>query len=330
MSKALPWTTICLAAVCWLSSGCDRPPAAPRVSEPGTTNVLTVAPDDAAEVKAVMAMETARVNYRHRLEVLEGHFLRVGDADKLNWTRQELKGLAQAQTFQWDGLPEILPPEKGENVEQADERILVEWVAAARKTYVSAVSDLAALYERQGRTVRANIIRSIEKRFDAVRTYLYFLDAEIPGPDLRPVEVKPEAEELFDRAYKLFIDGKGILHTFVSTDYNKERQALMLFREMIAKYPRSTRIALAAYYIADIYKEYFNEDVRAVKWYERAWQWDPNLTEPARFQAATVYDYRLKNCEKAVECYEAAIQHEQFNQSNVRFAQRRIQELTGQ
>jgi TolA-binding protein len=329
MNKALLWTIIWLA-VCWLSSGCDAPPAAPKVTEPGRTNVLTVVPDDSAEVKAVMAMETARVNYRYRLEVLEGHFLRVGDADKLNWTRQELKGLKQAQTFQWDGLPEILPPEKGESVEQTDERILVEWVAAARRSYLAAVADLAALYERQGRTVRANIIRSIEKRFDPVRTYLYFLDAEIPGPDLRPSEMIPEAEELFSRAYKLFIDGKGILHTFVSTNYNKERQALMLFRELIAKYPRSTRIALAAYYIADIYKEYFNEDVRAVKWYERAWQWDPNLTQPARFQAATVYDYRLKNVEKALECYEAAIQHEQFNQSNVRFAQGRISELTGQ
>jgi len=329
MNKALPWTAIWLAACVGLS-GCDTPPAAPKVKEPGSANVLTVMPDDSQEVNAVTAMETARVNYKYRLEVLEGRFLKVGDADKLNWARQELKGLQQAQTFQWDGLPEILPPEAGENIDQADERILVEWVATARGAYLTSLGELAALYERQNRTVRANIIRSIEKRFDSVRTYLYFLDAEIPGPDLRPVEVIPEAEELFDRAYKLCREGKGLLHTFVTTDYKKEREALMLFRELIAKYPRSTRIALAAYYIADIYKEYFNEDVRAVKWYERAWQWDPNLTEPARFQAATVYDYRLKNVEKAVECYEAAIQHEQFNQSNVRWAQRRIQELTGQ
>jgi tetratricopeptide (TPR) repeat protein len=330
MNQSLSWTVIALATVCWLSSGCDTPPPAPKVNEPGRTNVLTVAPDDPEEVKDVMAMETARVNYKYRLEVLESCFLRVGDADKLNWTRQELKSLAQAQTFQWDGLPEILPPEKGESVNATDERILIEWVAAARKAYASAVGDLAALYERQGRTVRAKIIRAIEKRFDPVRTYLYYLDAEIPGPDLRPVEMIPEAEDLFSRAYKLYIDGKGILHTFVTTDYKKEREALMLFRELIAKYPRCTRIALAAYYIGDIYKEYFNEDVRAVKWYERAWQWDANVSEPARFQAATVYDYRLKNVEKAVECYEAAIQHEQFNQSNVQWAQRRIRELTGQ
>ncbi len=66
-----------------------------------------------------------------------------------------------------------------------------------------------------------------------------------------------------------------------------------------------------------------------MRWYERAWQWDQNILKPARFQAATVWDYRLQNKAKAVECYKLAIQHEQFNSSNVSFAHRRIRELMG-
>ena len=99
--------------------------------------------------------------------------------------------------------------------------------------------------------------------------------------------------------------------------------------ELIEKYPTSDKIALAAFYIGDIYREYVRNYPLAVKWFERAWQWDPNITEPARFQAATVHDIRLHNPIKAIELYRAAIELE-TNRSNARFAERRIPELEQQ
>ena len=107
-------------------------------------------------------------------------------------------------------------------------------------------------------------------------------------------------------------------------------KAVVLFRDVIDHYPHSTKIALSAYFIAEIYKEYFNENTRAVKWYERAWQWDKNITEPARFQAATVYDLRLKNPKKAIECYRAAIKDDPWRLANREYAQDRIKALTGE
>ena len=115
----------------------------------------------------------------------------------------------------------------------------------------------------------------------------------------------------------------------VTTSYPKQRQALLKFRELIDKYPTSNKLAQSAYYVGEIYKEYFNENVRAVHWYRRAWQLDPNIPVPARFQAATVYDLRLQDKEKAIECYRLAIKHEQFNSSNVRYSHQRIAELSG-
>jgi len=329
MNTAVPLRSLVLAVACCLVIGCDTPPAAPRAAAPDNTNALTVKQDDEAEVQAAMAIETARVNYKHRLEVLRDYYERVGSADKYLAACEELRTLQQAQAFSWQGLPEVLPPPR-ESLEGADERLLVEYTVAARNAYLSAADALLAHYKQTGNTYRATFIESIKKRYDPVRAHMYFQSAEIPGPDLRPTEVIREADELYAKALRLFREGKGILHTFVTTDYNKERQALQLFLELVHKYPTSTKIAPSAYYIGDIYKEYFNEDVRAVRWYERAWQWDPTVTEPARFQAATVYDLRLHNPEKAVECYKGAIEHEQFNQSNANFARKRIEELTGQ
>ena len=62
-------------------------------------------------------------------------------------------------------------------------------------------------------------------------------------------------------------------------------------------------------------------------WYRRAWQWDPKIQLGARFQAAVVYDYRLKNKDKAFELYQAVLLHEHQDASNRRFAQQRIAEL---
>ena len=325
-SAYLPLPLIVVLA-CILSAGCDMLPQAPR---PATgPNALTVRQDNTAEVRGAIALETARVAYRHRLVALRDYYQHVGNSDRYDAACNELRTLDQAQMFRYQDLPEIVPPQR-ESLEGVDERLIVEYVVVARKAYLGAVDQLIALYHAQGNVYRAKFVQSIKERFDPVRIYLYFPAAEIPPADLRATDAIPEADAMYAQARKLFTSGKGLLHTFVTTSYRKERRALVMFLELIEKHPTSNKIALSAYYIADIYKEYFNEDVRAVMWYERAWQWDPNIPEPARFQAGTVYDIRLHNPEKAVECYTGAIEHERFNSTNVDYATRRIRELTGQ
>ena len=313
----------------WACSGCDVPPTPPQAPSGGSLDVLAIGPGDVVEFEATTSLETARINYLYRLTVLENYYNRIGNADNVLAARRERSSLERSQTFKWEGLPQILPPQ-GESVVGSDERLLVEYLLQARGEYLGTLEQLERLYENRGNTYRAKLMANVRARHDPVRIYTYYLDAEIPPQRLRPTEVIPQADALFERARKLLIDGKGLLHTFVTTNYDKERKALLLFRELVEKYPASTKIALSAYYIADIYKEYFNEDIRAVRWYERAWQWDPNITEPARFQAATVYDLRLHNPRKAIELYRTVIEFEQFNQFNARFAEQRICELEQQ
>jgi len=305
--------------------GCNSKPAPPRTANWERVKLVSIAEGNATELAAVKAVETARVNYRYRLEVLKNYLLKVGKLDKFNCAEREIKNLDEVQTFRWDGI-EVIPP-AGESIAHADERLLVESVVAARRKYVSAVAELQALYARRGDAFKAKLVKNMQDRFDPIRTYMYFMEAEVPPADLKPTKVVPEADRMYEDALSLHRWGKILP---LVTDYNKQRRALMLLTGLIDKHPNSTKIALAAYYIADIYKEYFNEDLRAVYWYQRAWQWDPNITKPARFQAAVTWDMRLKNRAKAVELYRQVIQHEQFNRSNVGFAERRIAELTGQ
>ena len=328
MTRTLAWTMAVGACVCGLLTGCDRPPGPPATVDHKVPKRLAVAPGHAAEQTAVTAAKTAHVNYQYRLEVLKAYYRQTGNMDKERWTDREIKNLANAQTFTWEGTPAVVAP-KGESLTDADEHLLVEYVIQARKEYIKAVRDLAGFYGTSApNAYKQKRVINILERFDPVRTYRYFLEAELPPAGLKPVEVVPQADQLYAKALELHEGGKGLLRTFLTTDYDKQRQALRIFLDLVRRYPRSTKISLSAFYIGEIYKEYFNENIRAVAWYERACQWDPNITRPARFQAAVVQDLRLFNRAKAIELYRQVIIHEQFNASNVRFAHDRIRELT--
>ena len=329
MTRAWIAAAVGLSLTAGLLTGCNVKPYPPRTEGHETPKVLSVNQSDTTELAAVTAVEQTRINYEYRLEVLQGYYYRVGNMDKYNWARDELDNLRTAQTFQWQGIPAIHPPE-GESVEDADERLLVEYAVAARREYLDALDELIAYYDRTAPdSYKALRVRNVGDRLYPERMYAYFKSAEVPPESLRPTEVIPEAERLYADALKLHQDGKGITHTFLTTNYAKQRQALTKFLQLVRQYPSSTKIALAAYYIGDIYKEYFDRDLRAVMWYERAWQWDPDVVKPARFQAATVYDLRLQNKSRAIELYQAAIEHEQFNESNVIWARRRVRQLLG-
>ena len=121
------------------------------------------------------------------------------------------------------------------------------------------------------------------------------------------------AESLYEKAYGL--------------------RNLETVREMctliVEEYPTSDKIDDAAFYCGEIHKEYLpGQETLAVRWYERAWNWNPDTPFPARFQAAVVFDYRLHDRDRALELYHGVVEHETDHKSNVRFASRRIHELT--
>ncbi len=322
-------SVVMLGAVCFsvaVMSGCDTKPHPPGAGLFGGGTDLQIAPDDAAEYEVVLAMEHARAIYEARLIALHSYYLEASHIHKTVWAFRELANLRDAKAFQWQDAT-IPPAVDTPTPPDAPEGAMVERVVEARLAYQRQVDTLARYYEQSRQDFKASAIRNMEARLDPIRTYLYISSAEYPPLTLRPRDDIPEANALFSQAVTLFRQGKGFTRTALTTNYRKQREALRLFLELVQNYPTSSKIALSAYYIAEIYKEYFDENLRAVNWYERAYTWLPTLNEPARFQAATVYDIRLNDKIRAIELYQAAIEREPFNRSNAKFAIQRIGEL---
>jgi TolA-binding protein len=152
----------------------------------------------------------------------------------------------------------------------------------------------------------------------------YLLAAEIAGPDLRPTQGIEAANQLYQEGldyknYPAFPPGKK---AYLDT-------ALEKFRTIIEKYPQSDKIDDAAFRMGEIYGGwYFQDYARAVQSYQRCWQWNPQTEHPARFNAAKIYEEKLKNRAKAVELYNEVIAKSQ-DEEKVRQAQERIRALTG-
>ena len=318
-------TIVCLL-ICWALTGCDTKPNVPSTASGTPAKSLTLS-GDPLETQAVTELETAFANYRYRVMVIRGYYQKIGNMDKAHWADEELMNLSDAKEFQWDGLNIKISQPTGESAENADEMLLAEYVVGARNAYKMASEKLLELYKAKSETFKASVIHNMMVRLNLEHQRAYFTNAEVPGPDLKPRDVIPEAEALYADGLRLYREGK-ILPAVV--DYKKERQALTKFIELVHRYPASTRIAMSAFYIGEIYKEYFNVDTLAVRWYQRAWEWDPAVTEDARFQAAVVWDHRLHNRDMALALYKEVLKFEQSHNTNIAYSQMRIKQLTEQ
>jgi len=319
---ALECAGVLLASAALLAGGCDLRPAGPITASGEKIRSMAVNPADPAEAEVASNMRQAEAAYDHALNVLRAHYLKAGIYAKREWAQRELKNLQRARTWQIEGLDPLPQPGSG-SIEQA-EALLAERVVDARQQWKEALGELDDYYAGREMNFKLAMVRTVQRRFDHVHEYAYFLHAEVPPPDLRPREFVQAANDLYDRALTLHHRGKPFP---AITDYGKQRKALGLFLEMVHKYPTSTKIARSAYYIGEIYKEYFNENLRAVQWYERAWRWDSNIPLPARSQAAFVYDFRLHRRAKALDLYRQVIEREQFAPDRVRYSRQRIGEL---
>lgn len=322
----MKWTTrmmlgISVVIAVWTALGCDRPPPPPTTPEGDW--VRFVKPTELAEVDVAQAMLDAKELYRYRLGLLGQYYTRTGNYTKSQWVRGELKNLERAQTFKYVGMTPVTP-EPGPSLDEVDEITLAEMVADARSEWLTRVDEVVAYYKAADRKFNAELANSIRYRHDGVKSYAYFLDIEVPPADMKGVDVVPEAEALYAEAHRQYRNAVLLAPLY---NFQGLRRALTQFQQLVQQYPSSTKIALAAFYIGQIYED-LNENYRAVQWYERAWQWDPYLPRPARFQAAVVADKRLHNRGKALDWYRAAVENESFSTTNTETAQRRIYELT--
>ncbi len=204
---------------------------------------------------------------------------------------------------------------------------IVESLVGHRNEYHRTLASLGRLYAERGNEPKRRMVEDERAGLDRVLTFKYMLDAEIPPASLTSTEQIDEADRLYIRGYDLLRRGGHGIPAL----YREELmiKALKTFKTLIEQYPTSDKIDDAAFYCGEIHSGYLpDQELIAVRWYERAWQWDPQTPHPARFRAARLYDLRLQDRARALELYHAVTHHEAMNTAHVRVATGRIQQLS--
>ena len=305
--------------------GCNTRPPTPKTGWANPkVKVLDVDPADTEEVADVRAFESAKMRYESALTALENYYQKTGDMTRVGWAQKEMENLQLAQEFTFNGAGPVEAPASTLPA-NASERDLVEAVLKARKGYRHSADRLAQLYEKRNADFKAYVIHTMQARFRPEETYRYYMTVELPPEHLRPGKIIPKADILFVEAETLHKDSEA---KPALPNYDDQRRALAMFRDLIDRYPNSTKIALSAYYIGYIYGKYFDEPYLAVRFYDRALQYDFGVPKPVRYQMAVEYDFGLGDRPNAVKWYRAAIKDEPYFKENVETAKKRIEYIT--
>ncbi len=255
--------------------------------------------------------------------IIVGLFLGSGcNTDPIWEPSQRHSGAPVTSMGQPDGVdvPDII-------MTDASEVDLVEQVLSHRAAYFQSLRALRAYYSEAGHHEKCTWADAELADVRRIKPYRYILSGEVPVDSLSPADSIADADTLYERGLALMKEGGHEVPAMYRK--GKMRDALATFRQLIADYPSSDKIDDAAFQCGEIHKEYFKgEEELAVRWYERAFAWDPETPHPARFQAAVVYDLRLHDRDRALELYHAVLDLENSDTSNVNFAVRRIDQLS--
>jgi tetratricopeptide (TPR) repeat protein len=209
-------------------------------------------------------------------------------------------------------------------VAEAGETDIVEQMMVNRDAYRKGLEALADYYSRGGNNMKLNWAKKELEALDSMPHYRYVVDAALAGPNLKPTDSIPEADQLYREASDLEDRARSL---GVLVDGGLMRQALDNYNLLIKKYPTSNKIVDAAYKAAGIY-EHFEDYSVAILYYQRVFQWDPATAYPAVFKMAYILDRKLHRYNEALELYQQAVSDEKLAFSYKTFAETRIQELT--
>lgn len=201
---------------------------------------------------------------------------------------------------------------------------LVKRVIDARKEYRDSLWKLRQHYYQTKNEKKLKMVEEELRQFHLMIKQAYIPELDVAVDSVQGTKNVPEANELFRKA--LFYKTKGGYgDTFVENQHRAEVQ----FQLILEKYPDCDKIGDVAYQLGQIYEgRGFQQSDRAVIYYERSWQWNPQGRTDARLRAARLYDRQLKQRDQALRLYNEVRTHD-INPAHVEEAEKRIAELTG-
>jgi tetratricopeptide (TPR) repeat protein len=217
-------------------------------------------------------------------------------------------------------------PGKVLNIAEASEADIVEQMAVNRQAYRQGLGLLAEYYKKSGNNMKLRWAEKELAALNAMPKYNYIIEASIAPPHQKPTASIPEADDIYYDALEL---EKKAGPLPILKNENTLRFALDKYNQLIRRHPSSDKIDDAAFRAGVIYEDFKDYSI-ALLYYERAYQWDPDTTYPARFRAARVLDKNLHRYAEALELYQQAVKTEGKYEKQRQwkdFAERRIREL---
>jgi len=190
------------------------------------------------------------------------------------------------------------------NIAKAGETDFVEQIAVNRQAYRQGLELLIRYYTKTGNNMKFKWAKAELAALDSIPQYKYIVEGETAGPSLRASASIPEADNLYEDALQLEKEAGVLLK-----NNDLLRLALDKYDRLIRQHPSSDKIDDAAYKAGVIY-EYFQDYSIALLYYKRAYEWDPDTINPARFRSARILDKRLHRNAEALELYREAIKKE--------------------
>jgi tetratricopeptide (TPR) repeat protein len=201
---------------------------------------------------------------------------------------------------------------------------IIEDMSMHRHAYRQSLEALVKYYRKAGNYMKLEWAQKELAALDAIPQYNYIIEAAVAGPDLTASEEIPEADDLYYSAQVLEDEARKLI---LIKSSEKLRLALDKYNQLIRQYPTSDKIGDAAYMAGKIYEEFKDYSI-ALVYFQRAYQWDPEIMYPARYKAARLLDDKLMRRDEALELYSEALKYDPLNTSQREYIRERVAELS--
>lgn len=200
---------------------------------------------------------------------------------------------------------------------------LVETMAGFRNSYRASLVKLEQYYRTIGDDTKRTWAEKELVALDSIPWYRYVTPGDIATGYMTASDSIPEADAIYDEAMKL--DDEAKLITIVIDDAKLQR-ALRKFEEVFQKYPTSDKIDDSVYKAATIY-EHFKDYEIAVLYYQRAFEWNPEIDKSPRYRAAKILDYKLRKRKQALALYQESLEKESLGVDLKETVEKRVTDL---
>jgi tetratricopeptide (TPR) repeat protein len=203
---------------------------------------------------------------------------------------------------------------------------VVEKMTASRTAYQNGLQALIRYYNDTGNHDKLAWAKEELTALDRIPQYQYIIEAEVFGPNLKAKDQIPAADAMYREAQKLYDDAGGRLPVAQFKDKQYLLAALRKYGQVVSSFPTSNKIGDAAYMMGRIHED-LGDNVIALQFYQRAYQWDPATTTRARLKAAEILDKKLHRRAEALTIYQEIIDKEARYPDRKRAAESRVEQL---